>query len=98
MAISAADVENARVLPRALAGATVLQVIGALRNNSEARTAVSIARALVRAGARAIVAGADGPLVTELRSFGGEWMPFASITANPFRLRRNADRLDAMVT
>jgi len=27
MAISAADVENARVLPRALAGATVLQII-----------------------------------------------------------------------
>ena len=50
MAISAADVEEAQVLPRALAGATVLQIITALRDSTEARTAVSIARALVHAG------------------------------------------------
>ena len=50
MAITAAEVEGARVLPRALAGATVLQIITALRDSAEARTAVSIARALVHAG------------------------------------------------
>jgi glycosyltransferase involved in cell wall biosynthesis len=98
MAISAADVESARVLPRALAGATVLQVIGSLRQTAEARTAVSIARALVHAGARAIIAAADGPLVNDLKSFGGEWMPLASATVNPFRLRRNADRLESILT
>lgn len=98
MAISAAEVESARVLPRALAGATVLQIISSLRDNSEARTATSIARALVRAGARAIVAAGDGPLVDELKSFGGEWMPFASVTVNPLQLRRNADRLEALLT
>jgi glycosyltransferase involved in cell wall biosynthesis len=97
MAISAAEVENARVLPRALAGATVLQIIGSLRESLEARTAVSIARALVHAGARAIVAAADGPLVHELRSFGGEWLPFSSVTFNPLRLRRNADRLETVL-
>jgi glycosyltransferase involved in cell wall biosynthesis len=99
MAITAAEVEEegARVLPRALAGATVLQIITALRDNTEARTAVSIARALVHAGARAIVAAGAGPLVDELKSFGGEWLPFASMTMNPFRLRRNADRLEPIL-
>ena len=97
MAISAADVEEARVLPRALAGATVLQIITALRDSTEARTAVSIARALVHAGARAIVAAGEGPLVNDLKSFGGEWLPFASATMNPFRLRRNADRLEPVL-
>ena len=97
MAISAADVEEARILPRALAGATVLQIIASLRDNSEARTAVNIARALVHAGARAIVAAADGPLVGDLKSFGGEWLPFASATVNPLKLRRNADRLEAFL-
>ncbi len=97
MAISAADVEGARVLPRALAGATVLQIITALRDSTEARTAVSIARALVHAGARAIVAAGEGPLVNDLKSFGGEWLPFASATMNPLRLRRNADRLEPVL-
>ena len=97
MAISAADVEEARVLPRALAGATVLQIITALRDSTEARTAVSIARALVHAGARAIVAAGEGPLVNDLKSFGGEWLPFASATINPLRLRRNADRLEPVL-
>jgi glycosyltransferase involved in cell wall biosynthesis len=97
MAISAADVENARVLPRALAGATVLQIISSMRDSSETRTAVSIARALVHAGARAIVAATDGDLVSELTSFGGEWVPFASFTVNPLKLRRNADRLELLL-
>ena len=97
MAISAAEVEGARVLPRALAGATVLQIITELRDNSEARTAVSIARALVHAGARAIVAAGEGPLADDLKSFGGEWLPFASATVNPLKLRRNADRLEPIL-
>jgi glycosyltransferase involved in cell wall biosynthesis len=97
MAISAADVESTRVLPRTLAGATVLQIIGSLRETLEARTTVSIARALVHAGARAIVAATEGPLVHELRSFGGEWLPLSSVTINPLRLRRNADRLETIL-
>ena len=94
MAISAADVEGGRILPRALAGATVLQIIASLRDNVDARTAVGIARALVHAGARAIVAAGDGPQVNELNSFGGEWLPYAGATLNPLKLRRNADLLE----
>ena len=98
MAISAAEVENTRVLPRALAGATVLQVITSMRDTSEARTAVNIARALVHAGARAIVAAGDGALVNDLQSFGGEWIELSSATFNPLKLRRNADRLENILT
>ena len=79
MAISAADVrEGTSSLPRALAGATVLQIVPSLRDGTEARTAVNIARALVQAGARAIVAAGDGAAGrTNCKSFGGEWLPFA---------------------
>jgi glycosyltransferase involved in cell wall biosynthesis len=93
MAISAADVARTRVLPRALAGATVLQIVPSLGESPAARGAVGIAHALVHAGARAIVAGENGMLVDELKSFGGEWLPFASTSLNPVRLRRNADKL-----
>lgn len=97
MAISDADVAEARVLPRTLAGATVLQLVPALDDSVQARTALRIARALVQAGARAIVAGERGHLIDELKSFGGEWLPFASATFNPVKLRRNAEALGKFV-
>ena len=82
------------MLPRTLAGATVLQIVPALRDTSQVRTTIGAARALVQVGARAIVAGERGELVDELKSFGGEWLPFASATVNPAKLRANADALD----
>jgi glycosyltransferase involved in cell wall biosynthesis len=97
MAIKTDDVAAARMLPRTLAGATVLQIVPALRDSPVARATIDIAQALVRAGARAIVAAERGPLVNELKSFGAEWLPFASTTINPLRLRRNADRLETFV-
>ena len=57
MAISATHAAEPRVLPRTLAGATVLQIVPALRDTSQVRTTISAARALVQIGARAIVAG-----------------------------------------
>jgi glycosyltransferase involved in cell wall biosynthesis len=97
MAISDADAADARVLPRTLAGATVLQLVPALDDSTQARTALSTARALVQAGARAIVAGERGALIDELKSFGGEWLPFASAIFNPAKLRRNAEALQKFV-
>jgi glycosyltransferase involved in cell wall biosynthesis len=93
MAITA-DSSEQRVLPRTLAGATVLQIVTALRDSSQVRTTISAARALVQVGARAIVAGERGELVDELKGFGGEWLPLASATVNPTKLRANADALD----
>src|ERR1044071_9576361 len=69
--------------PRTLAGATIRQIVPVLREEPHAYAAVDTARTLLQAGARAIVAGDGGPLVGELRAFGGEWIPMASETANP---------------
>src|ERR1044071_1222124 len=70
-------------LPRTLAGATILQIVPVLKEEPHAYAAVDTARTLLQAGARAMVAGDGGPLVGELRAFGGEWIPMASETANP---------------
>ncbi len=97
MTIDAADAADARALPRTLAGATILQIVPALRDSSQVRTTISAARALVHVGARAIVAGERGELVDELKSFGGEWLPFASTTFSPTKLKANAEALDKFV-
>jgi glycosyltransferase involved in cell wall biosynthesis len=58
----------------ALAGATVMQVLPSLEDDSVGRTAFNGALALLRVGARAIVASNGGSLVGELQASGGEWM------------------------
>ena len=69
--------------PRSLAGATILQMTPALRDDPAGHAAVDIALTLVQSGARAIVAGGDGPLVGELRAFGGEFLPMHCDTLQP---------------
>lgn len=98
MAISAADVEGARVHPRTLAGATVMQIVPTLDDDPMVRETLGIAHALVHAGTRAIVAGAAGPMVDHLKMFGGEWLPFANVSWSPWRLRRNAAALQAFIS
>ena len=87
-----------QVRPRTLAGATVLQIVPALRQEPVARTALDVAAALRQAGARALVAGEDGPLVAELTAAGGEWIPLVNATVNPFRLRKSARTLERLIT
>jgi glycosyltransferase involved in cell wall biosynthesis len=87
------DQAEARVPPRTLAGATVLQIVPSLGAVRGAQVAVNVARALVRAGARAIIAGEAGPLVEDLKSFGGEWLNYPDTTFNFFTLKRNVERL-----
>jgi glycosyltransferase involved in cell wall biosynthesis len=83
--------------PRTLAGATILQIVPALREEPVARTAVNVAHALLQFGARALVAADEGPLVDELKSFGGEWIPLANATINPLKLRKNARMLEELI-
>ncbi len=83
--------------PRTLAGATILQIVPALREGPVARTALNVAYALLQWGARALVAAEDGPLVAELKAFGGEWVPLVNDTVNPFRLRRSARALEQLI-
>ena len=38
-----------------------------------------------------------GPLVNELTTAGGEWIPMVNASANPLRLRRNARELEHLI-
>jgi glycosyltransferase involved in cell wall biosynthesis len=89
--------EEMRVPRRTLAGATILQIVPALYEEPNARAAINVAFALLQAGARALVAADDGPLVGELRAFGGEWIELPNATVNPMRLRKNARALENLV-
>lgn len=91
------DVYEQRELPRTLAGATILQIVPALRDDAAGRNAVNVAFLLLQAGARAIVASEEGPLVSELKNFGGEWLSFVNAVGNPLRIRRNASTLEKFI-
>ena len=83
--------------PRSLAGATVLQLVPALRDDAASHAAIDIALTLLQSGARAIIAGEGGPLVGELLAFGGEWLPMANDTINPLRIRANTAKLAHLI-
>ena len=86
-----------RAAPRSLAGATILQIVPALVEEPAARSAANVAHVLLRAGARALIAGDNGPLVDELTTAGAEWIPMINATVNPLRLRRNARELERLI-
>jgi glycosyltransferase involved in cell wall biosynthesis len=86
-----------RAKPRSLAGAAILQVVPALRDDPAGHAAIDIAMTLLQSGARAIIAGDGGPLVGELRAFGGEWLPMAADTINPLRIKRNARQIADLI-
>jgi glycosyltransferase involved in cell wall biosynthesis len=93
------DAFDERAVPRrTLAGATILQIVPKLEEEPAARSAVNIAHVLLLAGARALVAADNGPLVAELTAAGGEWIPMVNATVNPLRLRRNARRLEQIIS
>lgn len=89
--------EDGAVPRRTLAGATILQIVPKLDEDPAARSAVNIAHVLLLAGARALIAAEGGPLVNELTTAGGEWIPMVNATINPFRLRRNARQLEHLI-
>ena len=82
---------------RGLPGATVLQIVPALNETPAARAAVDTAVALLRSGARVIVASEDGPLNSELQGLGGEWVRLVTEGANPLTLSRNTRTLVNLV-
>ena len=53
--------------------------------------------ALLRSGARVIVAAEDGPLNSELQSLGGEWVRLVTATTNPLSVTRNARTIANLV-
>ncbi len=89
--------EDREIHPRTLVGATVLQIVPALREEPVARTALNVAAVLREVGARAIVAAEDGTLVAELTASGGEWVSLVNATVNPFQLRKSARTLQRLI-
>jgi glycosyltransferase involved in cell wall biosynthesis len=83
--------------PRTLAGTTMLTVVPALGDDPDGQEVLDIAFALVRAGARVIVASAEGPLLAELQGFGGEWIECASERAGFWQWRRSRRTLEELV-
>jgi glycosyltransferase involved in cell wall biosynthesis len=76
-----------------LFGRTVLQIAPALDASPLAFACVEVAAALAEAGARALVAGAPGPLVSELQARGGVFLPYAAAARNPWTASLNGRRL-----
>jgi glycosyltransferase involved in cell wall biosynthesis len=87
-----AETAESRAL-RNLAGATVLQALPAMRDDQAGRATLEMAIALLRSGARALVAAAGGALVGELQALGGEWIEFNFDSSGVWRRRRTAQSL-----
>ena len=87
----------ASMMTRGLPGATILQIVPALVESGSARAAVDAAFALLRSGARVIVAAEEGPLNTELQGLGGEWVRLVNDTGNPITLKRNSGTIADLV-
>ena len=83
---------------RGLPGATVLHILPALDETPAARTAVDTAVALLRSGARVIVAAEDGPLNSDLQGLGGEWVRLVTDSVNPLALGRNTRSIANLVS
>jgi glycosyltransferase involved in cell wall biosynthesis len=91
------DHDDTHVAPRSLAGATVLQIVPALREEPVARNALIVAATLVQSGARALVAAEDGALASELEAVGGERIELPNATVNPLTLRRSMRTLERLI-
>jgi glycosyltransferase involved in cell wall biosynthesis len=79
------------------AAPTVLQVLPALVSGGVERGTLEIADAVIRAGGRALVASAGGPLVAPLEALGARHVTLPLGTKNPLGILRNAGRLAALI-
>ncbi|HKK31846.1 MAG TPA: glycosyltransferase, partial [Alphaproteobacteria bacterium] len=78
-------------------GATVLQVLPAMGQGGVERGTIEIARAIVEAGGRALVASAGGPNVARLHRVGAEHIDLALASKNPRRILANRAHLAALI-
>src|SRR4051812_26139268 len=84
-------------MPAAPAAPTVLQVLPALVSGGVGRGPRECAEGVVRAGGRALVASAGGPLVAPLEALGARHVTLPLATKNPLGILRNAGRLAAVI-
>src|SRR5215475_3621280 len=94
---AASGAVDERVLARSLAGATMLQIMPALNDEASVRAALNISAALLRAGARSLVASGGGPLVGQLNAQGSEWIDFPNAHVNRWNLSRAVHTLEDII-
>lgn len=75
----------------------VLQVLPALVTGGVERGTIDVAGALVEAGWTALVASNGGPMVRELDRVGAKHIPLPMHSKNPFVMRSNIARLQAVI-
>lgn len=75
----------------------VLQVLPALVTGGVERSTIDVAAALHDAGWRAIVVSSGGPMERELERTGAQHIKLPVQSKNPFVIRRNGERLAAIV-
>ncbi len=76
---------------------TVLQVLPALVQGGVERTAVEIASAVVKAGGRAIVVSAGGPMQHDVTRARAEHIAMAVDSKNPFVMYANVAKLEEII-
>lgn len=76
---------------------TILQVVPALETGGAERTTVDMARAIVAAGGRAIVASRGGRMVEELIEAGASHVEMAAHSKNPVVMGLNVERLARLI-
>ena len=77
---------------------TILQVIPDLNSGGAERTTLDVAKAVVEAGGKALVASQGGQMVPELEALGAEHIVLPVKSKNPATLWKNAARLAEIVT
>lgn len=76
---------------------TILQIVPALETGGAERTTVDMARAIVAAGGRALVASRGGRMVPELAACGAEHVEMAVHSKNPVIMGLNVERLSRLI-
>lgn len=76
---------------------TVLQVIPALESGGAERTTVEMARAIVSAGGRAVVATSGGRHVADVEAAGGRVIIIPAASKNPLVILANRTRLSKII-
>jgi glycosyltransferase involved in cell wall biosynthesis len=76
---------------------TLLQVVPELDTGGAELSAIEVARAVVRAGGRALVASRGGRMTAQLAADGGEHITLPLTAKNPVTILANAGRLAAII-
>ena len=75
----------------------VLQIVPSLITGGVERGTVDVANAITAAGWKAVVASEGGPMVREIIRTGGHHVILPLASKNPFVMRRNVDRIEALI-